>query len=236
MPLPFIFLFPGLLFIWRSFPFVFGAFYAPVWVFRLLAFRSPPPKAGPLRAPITSFSYRHLPRRCSNQIVPEPSSVDRTVFCFMFSLVSLYFVSFVLFFVLIFLCILFLLGFPVFALVFPCIAPLCVFCVFFGFYSSADLLWVCFAALRPLLGLFPHPYHVELPMRPSVYRVCLHVIGFICLYFYCFLFVISLVLINLLLGVMLSPDHWVVDVNIILALRSRRTSVGLGFSALSVKK
>jgi hypothetical protein len=75
----------------------------------------------------------------------------------MFSLVSLYFVSFVLFFVLIFLRILFLLGFPIFVLVFPCIAPLCLFCVFFGFYSSANLLHVCFAALHPLSGLFLRP-------------------------------------------------------------------------------
>jgi hypothetical protein len=37
VPLPFIFS-PGLLLVWRSFPFVFGAFCAPVWVFRLLRF------------------------------------------------------------------------------------------------------------------------------------------------------------------------------------------------------
>jgi hypothetical protein len=154
----------------------------------------------------------------------------------MFYLVSLYFVSFVLFFVLIFLRILFLLGFPVFVLVFPCIALLCLFCVFFGFYSSVDLLRVCFAALYPLSGLFSRPHRVELPTRPSVYGVCLHAIGFISLYFYCFLLVISPISIGLLLGVMLGPDLWVVDVNIILAFGSRRTSVGLGFSTLSVKE
>jgi hypothetical protein len=37
-------------------------------------------------------------------------------------------------------------------------------------------------------------------------------------------------------GVMLGPDLWVVDVNVILAFGSRRTSVGLGFLTLSVKK
>jgi hypothetical protein len=124
----------------------------------------------------------------------------------MFSLVSMYLVSFVLFFALIFLRILFLLGFPVFVLVFPCIAPPCLFCVFFGFYSFADLLRVCFAAFHPLLGLFRRPHCVELPTRPSVYGVCLHAIGFISLYFYCFLLVISPVSIGLLLGVMLGPD------------------------------
>jgi hypothetical protein len=60
-------------------------------------FRSPPPKVGPLRAPTASFSHRHLPQWCSSQIAPEPSPVDRSAFCFMFYLVSLYFVSFVLF-------------------------------------------------------------------------------------------------------------------------------------------
>jgi hypothetical protein len=104
----------------------------------------------------------------------------------MFSLVSMYFVSFVLFFVLIFLCILFLLDFLVFVLVFPSIAPPCLFCVFFGFYGSADLLPVCFAAFRLLSSLFSRPHRVELPTRPSVYGVCLHAIGFISLYFYVF--------------------------------------------------
>jgi hypothetical protein len=50
------------------------------------------------------------------------------------------------------------------------------------------------------------------------------------------LLVISLVSIGLLLCVMLSPNLWVVDVNVILAFESRRTSVGLGFPTLSVKK
>jgi hypothetical protein len=35
---------------------------------------------------------------------------------------------------------------------------------------------------------------------------------------------------------MLDPDLWVVDVNVILAFGLRRTSVGLRFLALSVKK
>jgi hypothetical protein len=79
-----------------------------------------------------------------------------------------------------------LLGFLVFALVFSCIAFFYLFCVFFDFYSSADLLCVCFAVLHPLSGLFPRPYHVELLTHPLVYRVYLQVIGFISLYFYCF--------------------------------------------------
>jgi hypothetical protein len=112
VPLPFLFLFPGLLLVRRSFPFVFGALCAPVWVFWLLAFRSPPPEASPLRAPIASFSHRHLPQRCSSQISPEPSPVDLSAFCFMFSLVSLYFVSFVLFFVFDFLSYFVFTGFP----------------------------------------------------------------------------------------------------------------------------
>jgi hypothetical protein len=60
-----------------------------------------------------------------------------------------------------------------------------------------------------------------------------------CLFPYIFiasLLVISPVSIGLLLGVMLDPDLWVVDVSIILAFGSRRTSVGLGFSTLSVKE
>jgi type III secretory pathway component EscT len=58
-----------------------------------------------------------------------------------------------------------------------------------------------------------------------------------CLFPYIFivsLLVISSISIGLLLGVMLSPDLWVVDVSIILTFGSRRTSVGLGFSTLSV--
>jgi hypothetical protein len=54
--------------------------------------------------------------------------------------------------------------------------------------------------------------------------------------FIVFLLIISLVSIGLLLSVMLSPVLWVVDINIILAFGSRMTSVGLGFSALSVKE
>jgi hypothetical protein len=76
---------------------------------------------------------------------------------------------------------------------FPCICFsislycffLFVLCVFY-FYSSTDLLCVCFAVLHPLSGLFPRPHRVELLTRPSVYGVYLHVIGFISLYFYCF--------------------------------------------------
>jgi hypothetical protein len=107
VPLTFLFLSPTSSLYGGLFPCVFGALCAPVWVFRLLAFHSPPPKASLLHAPTTSFSHRHLPQLCSSQIAHEPSPVDHSTFYFMFSLVSLYFVSFVLFFVLIFLCILF---------------------------------------------------------------------------------------------------------------------------------
>jgi hypothetical protein len=63
---------------------------------------------------------------------------------------------------------------------------LCVRGFLFYFYSSADLLRVCFAVLYPLSGLFPCPHRVELPTYPLVYGVYLHVIGFISLYFYVF--------------------------------------------------
>jgi hypothetical protein len=58
--------------------------------------------------------------------------------------------------------------------------------MFFDFYSFTDLLCVCFAVLHPLPGLFPRLYRVELLMRPSVYGVYLHVIGFISMYFFVF--------------------------------------------------
>jgi hypothetical protein len=107
-------------------------------------------------------------------------------------------------FVLIFLCILFLLGFPIFALVFPCIAHLCLFCVFFGFYSLVDLLRACFAALRPLPGLF----FVSPPHRAS--NVSFSVRGLLArdrFYFPVFFFLlISHISIGLLLGVMLGPN------------------------------
>jgi hypothetical protein len=105
-----------------------------VWVFRLSTFHSPPPEVGPLPASIASFSHCHLLQRCSGQIAPEPSPVDCFAFCFMFYLVSLYFVH-LFYFVLLFICILFLLGFLVFALVFPCIASLCLFRVFFFVFT-----------------------------------------------------------------------------------------------------
>jgi hypothetical protein len=54
--------------------------------------------------------------------------------------------------------------------------------------------------------------------------------------FLLFLLVISLVSIGLLLRVMLGPDLWVADINIILASGLRMASVDLGFSALSVKE
>jgi hypothetical protein len=78
-----------------------------------------------------------------------------------------------------------LLGFLVFVLVFPCIAFFCMLC-FFYFYSFTDLLCVCFVVLHLLSGLFPRLHRVELLTRPSVYRVYLHMIGFISLYFFVF--------------------------------------------------
>jgi hypothetical protein len=141
-------------------------------------------EASLLRTPTASFSHRHLSQRCSSQIVPEPSPIDHSVFYFMFFFVSLYFVSFVLFFVLIFLYILFC--WVSLYLVFLCIALFYLFCVFFYFCSSADLLYVCFVVLHPLSGLFLRPHRVELLQRPLVYGVYLHVISFISLYFYYF--------------------------------------------------
>jgi hypothetical protein len=142
----------------------------------------------------------------------------------MFYLVSLYFVSFVL------------LGFLVFALVFPCIAFFCLFCVFCYFYSSTDLLCVCFAVLHPLLCLFSAPPPRRASNAPFSVRSLLARDRFYFPVFLLFLLVISLVSISLLWGVMLGPDLWVGDVNAILAFGSRKTSVGLRFLALSVKK
>jgi hypothetical protein len=162
MPLHFLFLSPASSLYSSLFHLFLGALCAPVWVFRLSAFHSPPPEASLLRTPTASFSHCHLPQWCSSQIAHEPSPVDHSVFYFMFSLVSLYFVSFdfSLYFV--------LLDFLVFALVFPCIALFCLFCVFFYFYNFIDLLRVCFSVLHPLLGLFSCPHRAELLMRPSV--------------------------------------------------------------------
>jgi hypothetical protein len=59
-------------------------------------------------------------------------------------------------------------------------------CVFFDFYSFTDLLCVYFVILHPLSGLFPRLHRVELLTHPSVYGVYLHVISFIFLYFFVF--------------------------------------------------
>jgi hypothetical protein len=140
------------------------------------------------------------------------------------------------YFVLIFLCILFLFGFPVFALVFSCIASLCLFRVFFSFYSSVVLLHACFTTLYPLSSLFLCPTrrasNASFSVRDLFARDQ-------CLFPYIFivsLLVISHVSIGLLLGVMLGPNLWVVDVSVILAFGSRRISVSLGLLALSVKE
>jgi hypothetical protein len=170
VPLPFLFpwLPPCMAVVFHLF---FGLFVPPVWVLRLLAFCSPSPEAGSLCAPTMSFSHHHHHQRCFGQIALEPSPVDCSAFCFMFSLVSLLFVCFVCFLI---------------------------FIVLLIFFTSVSLYFV-----HP--GLFPLHYRVELPMRPSVYRFCLHTLDFIPLYFYCFLLVISPVSIGLLSGVMLSP-------------------------------
>ena len=159
------------------FPVVFWVLCAPVWVFRLSAFRSPPPEVGPLHAPAASFSHRHLLQRCSGQIAPEPSPVDRSTFVIVFFGFPV-FCFLCIIFSLIFLCILLLLGFPVFALIFPCFTSFCLFCVFFGFLqfcrSSPHLFCLSPSTARPFFA----PHRVELPTHPSVYRVCLHAISF----------------------------------------------------------
>jgi hypothetical protein len=132
------------------------------------------------------------------------------------------------YFVLIFICILFLLGFPLFALIFPCIASLCLFRVFLVF----TVLPIFFTP-GPFSALPPHrasnaSFSVRDLLAPDR---CL----FSCI-FIVSLLVISHISIGLLLDVMLGPDLWVMDVSIILAFKSRRTSVGLRFSALSVKE
>jgi hypothetical protein len=205
----------------------------PVWVFQLLAFHSPPPKIGPLHA--ASFSYRYLPQRCSGQIATEPSPVDCFAFCFMVSLVSIYFVSFVLF----------CFDFPLYFVFvgFPCICfnvslycfPLFVLC-----FLVFTVLSIFSAPVSPLSIHCRAFFHA--PTVSSFQRILQYtgsLARYRCLFPFFFivsLLVISLVLIGLLLDVMLGPDLWVVDVSIILAFRTRRTSVGLEFSALSVKK
>jgi hypothetical protein len=108
---------------------------------------------------------------------------------------------------------------------------------FLDFYSFANLIRACFVAFCPLSGLFLRPHRVNLPTRPSMYRVYLHTISFISLYFYCFLVCNKSCLDRpTTLGVMFGSDLWVGDVNIILAFGSCRTSVGLRFLALRVKE
>jgi hypothetical protein len=147
----------------------------PIWVFWLSAFRSPPPEVGPLRVLTASFFHRHLPQQCSGQIAPEHSLVDHSTFCFMFYLVFLYFVFFVLF----------CFDFPLYSVFvgFSCICfSIFLYCfsvcfVCFLVFTVLPIFSTPFATLRPLLGLFPRPHHVERPTHPSVYEICLHVIG-----------------------------------------------------------
>ena len=86
------------------------------------------------------------------------------------------------------------------------------------------------------------PFFAPLPQRASnalfIVRVRLarDQVLFPGIFIVFFFLVIALVSIGLLLGVMLGPDFWVVDVNIILAFGSRKINAGLGFSTLSVKE
>jgi hypothetical protein len=127
-----------------------------VRVFRLSAFHSPPPEVGPLRAPIAS-----------SPIVTFLSGVSARLRLSLLRLIVLLFVLCFIWFP--YICFI-LLDFPVFALVFLCIASLCLFRGFFSFYSSADFLRTYFAALRPLPSLFPCPHRVKLPTHPPMYK------------------------------------------------------------------
>jgi hypothetical protein len=134
---------------------------------------------------------------------------------------------------------LFLLGFLVFALVFflycffVCLFVLCVFFFFLQFYrSSLRLFCRTPSTARP----FSAPPPRRASNAPFSVRGLLARDRFYFPVFLLFLLVVSLVSISLLWGMMLGPDLWVVDVNVILAFRSRKTSIGLGFLALSVKK
>jgi hypothetical protein len=98
-------------------------------------------------------------------------------------------------------------------------------------------------------AIFPRPHRVELLTRPSMYEVYLHVIGFIFLYFYCFACNKSC-LDQLALGC----DVWSRSLNCgcerypgfrveedkcwpgVPSPQCQEISVGLGFSALSVKE
>jgi hypothetical protein len=137
---PFFFVFRGLCALFGSFSF---RRFAALRLRKVLY--APPPR----HSPIVTFLSGVPARLC-------PSLLWLIVLLFVLCFIWFPNIWFPLFyFVLIFICILFLLGFPVFALVFPCIASLCLFRVFFGFYSSADLLRACFATLHPLSSLFP---------------------------------------------------------------------------------
>jgi hypothetical protein len=112
-----------------------------------------------------------------------------------------------------------------------------VLCVFFflflQFYRSSLCL---FCHTLSTAGPFSAPPPHRASNVPFNVRGLLARDRFYFLVFLLFLLVISLVSISLLWGVMIDSDLWVVDVNIILAFGSRRTSVGLRFLALSVKK
>jgi hypothetical protein len=154
----------------------------------------------------------------------------------MFSLFSLYFVSFVLFcfdFPLYFVFV----GFScIFFSISLCCSSLFVSCVFLVFIVL-PIFSVSVSHSPSIVKPFFAPslrraFNASFNVRDILTRNrCL----FSCI-FIDSLLVISPVSIGLLLGVMFCQDLWVVDVSIILAFRSRMTSVGLGLSTPNVKK
>jgi hypothetical protein len=171
---------------------------------------------------------------------PPPHQASIATFCFQPNRVPVFaFVCLYLFPCICFWFSLYLLLFSAASLVFFGIVFLCCFFeCFFGFVcNSTDLIQACFAALRPLTVPFFAPPPRQASNAPFIVRVWLECdrLLFPCNLFI-FLLVISLVSIDLLLSVMLGPSLWVVNVNIILAFRSKMTSFCLGFSALSANE
>jgi hypothetical protein len=162
----------------------------------------------------------------SGQLVPGRPSGCCLCLYLLFSILLLFPYSF---FVLLFLllCICF---------VFACYFSI-VFCLVFDFSAALLISSVsvspssihCRAFFRtPPRQAFNNPSIVQFWLaRDQLLFPCIYVV---------YLLVISHFSIGLLLGVMLGPDLWVVDVNFILAFRSMRTSVSPKFSTLNAKK
>jgi hypothetical protein len=174
-------------------------------------------------SPQTSF-HRHLPQRFPARLHP----------CFCFCLFV--FVPCICFWFSLYLLLFSATSVVFFCFVFPCCFFACfLVCLQFCSFSRSS---PCLFRSPPFItGAF-----FRAPTTTTFQRY-LHCPGlactqsaFISLYFYCFLLVISPILIGLLMGVMLGPDLWVVDVNIFLAFRLRKTSVGLRFSTLNAKE